>query len=33
VEIELIQPNNDTETIYSDILRRQNGGIHTSGSS
>lgn len=31
VEIELIQPNNDTETIYSDILRRQNGGIHHIG--
>lgn len=31
VEIELIQLNNDVETIYSDILRKQNGGIHHIG--
>lgn len=31
VEIELIQLNNDEETIYSDILRKQNGGIHHIG--
>ncbi|HVN70514.1 MAG TPA: VOC family protein [Desulfomonilia bacterium] len=31
VEIELIQVNNDVETIYSDILRKQDGGIHHIG--
>jgi hypothetical protein len=31
VEIELIQINNDVETIYSDILKKQDGGIHHIG--
>jgi 4-hydroxyphenylpyruvate dioxygenase-like putative hemolysin len=31
VEIELIQMNNDEETIYSDILRKQAGGVHHMG--
>lgn len=31
VEIELIQMNNDVENIYSDILRKQDGGIHHIG--
>jgi hypothetical protein len=31
VEIELIQVNNDVETIYSDILKKQDGGIHHIG--
>jgi hypothetical protein len=31
VEIELIQMNNDVENIYSDILKKQDGGIHHVG--
>jgi hypothetical protein len=31
VEIELIQVNTDEETIYSDILKKQGGGIHHIG--
>jgi methylmalonyl-CoA/ethylmalonyl-CoA epimerase len=31
VEIELIQMNNDEENIYSDILGKQDGGIHHIG--
>jgi hypothetical protein len=31
IEIELIQMNNEQETIYSDILRKQEGGIHHIG--
>jgi hypothetical protein len=31
IEIELIQMNNDQENIYSDILRKQEGGIHHIG--
>jgi hypothetical protein len=31
VEIELIQVNTDEETIYSDILKKQDGGIHHIG--
>jgi hypothetical protein len=31
VEIELIQLNTNVETIYSDILQKQNGGIHHIG--
>lgn len=31
IEIELIQVRNEVENIYSDILRKQNGGIHHLG--
>lgn len=31
IEVELIQMNNDVENIYSDILRKQDGGIHHVG--
>lgn len=31
VEIELIQMNNDVENLYSDVLRKQDGGIHHIG--
>lgn len=31
VEIELIQVKNDVENIYSDILKKQDGGIHHIG--
>ena len=31
VEIELIQMNNDVENVYSDILGKQEGGIHHIG--
>ena len=31
VEIELIQVNNDVENIYSDILKKQDGGVHHIG--
>jgi hypothetical protein len=31
VEVELIQMNNEVENIYTDILRKQDGGIHHIG--